>query len=376
MATRLRYVSEKKAWSDGQALEFTGFIPHIGPNGGRVIIRTLHLYMDYVMTIATAAIQGEDLWRLFGKFELVKATGGTRWKLFGDQCRIAAYAWMPKGAVPESPDIAIGAGTAGTWAIPIPVAKPRMRDGEDFAMPADDFGKAVITSMGANDLDIGTSDVTFTSGSYYIWAECYEEVGKVKFYLDDYVKSDDLQSQAQTVLTGLDGKLQDLLIHARGASGGASLANFTDVTIDEPERLLQKTKRTELLHEYRVRTRNASNGTSAQGAEVTVDPFVQGTAVAIFLHDEFTSCWDGPYVERLKLDMTNTVTLAGSRVISRVVKPRDKDAANAQAVAHGVTGGVEVATAGKTHRSLGNFDKKLQPYLPMEAPVGDGKVKA
>ena len=365
----LRYYSEAKSWSGTSQgdREFFDFVPREGPNMGRVVIDGFWVYASYDITVATAVIQGEDLARVFGQIIVEKRDGMKRWNLPGDATRIATYAFLGADRFSESADVAVASNNTGLYGLYVPMSKPLIHTPEDFALPADEFGKVVIRDVPPADLDIGTSDATIVSITYYVVVDAHEEFD-LQFHCDDVVKADLFTSTSETVLQ-CGGKLQDLLIFARGASGGASLANFTNVRIDEPRGLLQQSLRTELQREYRFKRRAVNNLNSTMGGEVRADPFANNQALAVLLHDERTSAWDGQFVDRLKLNMTNSV--ASCYAITRTHKPHSKDVIRDVAAAYGLAQAEQlgVKTKAKTKTSIMDWPPGLRPYLPLKAPL-------
>lgn len=364
-----RVRSENKNWSGTNAKdnEFFDFIPRVGPNGGRYIIDGFWLHASYDITVATAVIQGEDMARLFGGVIVEKRDGMKRWNLPGDASRIACYNFLGADRVSESADIAVASNNLGLYSMYIPMSKPLMHTPEDFALPADEFGKLVIRDVPAADLDIATSDATINSIVYYVWVDGHEEQD-LQFHVDDVVKQDLFTSTTETVAQ-IGGRVQDLLIYARGASGGAAMTNFTDIRIEEPTSMMPLTLKTELLKEQRYKRRAANNLNSTMGGEIHADPFATGQAVPVILHDERTSCFDGRYVDRMRLNMTNTV--ASCYAITRAIKPKSKDQMREIAAAYGLESAeqLSVKTKAKTRTSIGDWKPEDKPYLPYKAPL-------
>lgn len=368
MQGNLRYYSEKKSWSASKDVEFFDFIPREGPTGGRVVIDGFWVYGDWQIDNATLASEGEDFARIFGRIQVVQRDGLLRWNLPGDASRIACYGLLGPTRVGENADTSTSeTNLTGTTALYIPMSKPLVHTADDFALPNDTFAKVVVQGMSASDLDISTSDVTLDSVDYYIVADCHEE-HDLQFHCIDVVKMDELTSTTEGVIS-VNGKMHDLYLHARGASGGASLANLTDVRIDEPRGLLQTSKRTELTREYRFKRQCANNLNSTMGGELRADPFANSKACAVIISDERTSSFVGAYADRVKLNLTNSV--ASLRAITRTVKPRSAESLNAVAAAYGLkrVEQLTVKTNKKSKRNLGDWDRQHWPYLRLKAPL-------
>jgi hypothetical protein len=275
---------------------------------------------------------------------------------------------MGADAVPEQADVPAANNGTGLYALPIPMAKPLVHSPEDFSLPADEFRKIIVQMMTAGALDIGSSVVTVDTISYYVVAECHEEHDLV-FHAKDTVKADLLQGLTEGTFQ-VNGKIHDLILHANGASGGAALTNFTDIRIDEPAGMLQVSKKTELLQEYQVKRRSAKNLNSTIGSAIRSDPFLTNQASYVIASDKRTSCWEGKYIDRCKVNLTNSV--ASLYAITRAVVPMNPEQRQQIAAAYGLQSAesLVVKTDKKTSRALGQWPKKLRPYMPLKASLG------
>lgn len=368
MQGTLDHKSEVKAWSDGKEVEFFDWIPPEGPTGGRMVVHGFRLIADWQIDVATALAQGEDFPRLFTRVMVVQRDGVVRWNLTGDESRIACYGLLGPRRVSENADTgASETNLTGTTELYIPMSKPLVHTGEDFALGVESFGKVVIQGCGAAALDIGSSDVTIDSINYYVIADCSEE-HDLQFKCVDTVKADELTSTGEGVIS-VGGKIHDLYLHKRGASGATALTNLTDIRIDEPRGMLPLSKKTELVRKYRWKRGCASNLNSTMGGEVRADPFVTGGACPVFISDERTSAWSGPYADRVKLTLTNTE--ASLKAITRTVKPRSPESANQLAARYGVRAQeqIVVKTAKKTKRALGDWPREMRPYLALKTTL-------
>jgi hypothetical protein len=363
----LRFYSKTVAWS-GRASDhpINEFVPKEGPNGGRVICDKMHVYAACVVSNTGATNEAEDVHRILKNLVITTAQGVQRWNLNGDASRVALYQYEGPDAFPEVADISSSAsGLALLVHQAIPFTKRYIHTPDDFALPADEFGEVIITGPSATELDIGSADATLTSISFYCVAECHEDLD-LQFYCTDVVKQDTFQTLTEATAK-LGGKLHDLSFHAVGASGGASLANLTSVRIDQPMGLMVISTTAELLKEYRVKRKVANNLNSTAGGELRMDPFAVGAAIPVFVADDRTSCWEGPYIDELKVNMVNSV--ASVRMISRTAKPRDMGAALRVAAAYGLKGdnALVVKTKSKTKRSLSAWPEHLRNYLRLKA---------
>jgi hypothetical protein len=364
----LQYYSEKKSWSAGTDVEFFDFVPRQGPGGGRIVIDGFRCIATWQIDVATALREGEDMPRIFGRIQVVQRDGVVRWNAPGDASRILSYQFLGPSMVSENADTgATETNLTGTTELYIPMSKPLIHTPEDTALPADSFAKVIVQGMSSSDLNLGTSVVTFDAGTYYIIADCHEE-HDLQFHCVDVVKVDELTSTTEGVIS-VGGKVHDMTLWARGAAGGASLANLTSVRIDEPAGMLQTSLRTELVTRYRYKRGSAANLNSTVGSEVRSDPFTNSKACGVIVSDKRTSTFSGAYADRIKLNLDNSVS--SLRVLTRTMKPRSLESMNQIAAQYGLRSveQITVKTDKKTRRNLADWDRRDWPYLPFKAPL-------
>lgn len=361
----LRYYSEQKnyAANNGQ-LPFQDFVPREGPNGGRVVIRGFTVYAVSQIDISVQTQEGEDMANVIANVKVESANGRLRWNAPGDASRIMSYLLDGADRYTEHADIAAGNNNASIVRMYIPMRKRFTKNPDDWAMPADMFRKLVITSPTAASWATSGTTLAIDSLYFYVIAECYEEFD-LQFHCEDYVSVQDFESLTQGKFS-IDGKLHELAFHAAGASGGAALAGCTDVRIDT-KNLLDLTLTSELLADYRRRRNVGSNLASTMGSAIHADPFVAGKAIPVIYSDEETSCFEGPVLRNIKVNITNDV--ASLRALTRVVVAPDPATRNAIASAYGVKdwGSVVVKTKSKSSKGLGDWPPTLQPFLPLKA---------
>ncbi len=361
-----QYKSEVKTWSSsGGDQYFFDWIPREGPNGGRNMIDGFQLVVDGQVDVTTAVIQGEDLARMWGRILVEQTDGVKRWNLPGDASRVMSYLLAGPDKYSEHADVAASTNQAADPTLWIPMAKPYTRDPQDFALPVDMFKHLVITNMPSTDLNIGTSVVTVDSISYYVIAEVHEEL-EVRIPCVDEIAMTELTTATEGRLS-INGKLHDLTLHARGASGGASLANLTDVRIDELA-MPPFTRVPDLEAAYR-RSRNiGSNSNATIGNEVYSDPHVTDQAAAVLVADEETSFYEGPVLSSVKLNLTNSV--ASLRAIHRTIIPASQTHRARVSAAYGLQpANFRVKTAAKSKQHPKDWPEELRPFLPLKAPL-------
>lgn len=364
-AAPLRYKSKSIAWSNsgrGDATFDASFIPDQGPNGGVIVIDRIVVHADLNLTVATATTQGEDLYRAFRYVTVSQVDGEKRYdQVSGDSLRLVNYAMLGADATIEHTDFAAGTGDQKCTAV-IPLSKPFAFEPDDYALPAYLLREVKIGMAQGSDMSLGSSVVTVNSGDYWIIAECHEEFGVVQHAVDTISELDFDTASSGTM--PVNGRPHDLFLFVRGADGGASLANLTDVFIptgniyDQPYLLDPDLKQ----HYARLRGQ-ATNGTSATGAARSTDPFVGSTTracAALLAHG--TKAWEMPEVKSLLVK----TTLGGAlslRMIARATKRKTGALKKLIMETHGVNASY-IKTSGKTRRNLGDWSPEQAAYMP------------
>jgi hypothetical protein len=364
-----KYKSEVKAWnSSGGNGQFFDWVPRLGPNGGRMVIDGFYIHADLQIDTAAGAIaQGEDFARVFNRIIVEQHDGKKRWNLPGDQSRVMSILLDGIDRYTDSADVAVStSNVAADVVLYIPMSKRFTHTPDDFAMPVDNFKMLTIEFASSSVFNIGSvvvSSIDFLN--FYVIADCHEELD-LQIHCEDEVSATDLTSLTEGRLV-VGGKLHDLVLHATGASGGASLANLTDVRIDElgiPPFL----RTPDLEMEYRRKRNNGANLNSTVGADVRCDPFATDQACAVLVADSETSFFEGPTLSTVKLTLTNTV--AGLRALHRIVTPASSATRNRTSSLYNVRPEMFVVKTGsKTRRNIGEWQKELRPYLRLKADM-------
>jgi dUTPase len=374
----LRFKSGSQNWVDNTDLTFKNFIDVRGPNGGRVCLDGVWAHVDLQVDVAVAAIDGEDLPRSIHTATVEQLDGRARVKLRGDALRTIGYQLEGPDRMHEHADVGVGNNAAADVAVYIPFTKRYAKRGRDFALPAELLKEIVIRCSDGTDLGVAGGTITIDAGGtskVYLIPTWHEEFS-LELKAEDELKQTNFTNVTDAELN-ISGKLHDLSFFARGAGGGASLANFTDVQIAEgadgggggavaymPKPLLRDP---DLVMEYR-RKRHAGDSNTTVGAERYLDPHVNDRAVPVFVSDPTTRVYDGPFVDRVKFTCTNSV--ASMIAISRAVKPKSTDLADAVGARYGIRPEqMRVKTAGKTKRSTGAWEKALRVFMPMSAKL-------
>jgi hypothetical protein len=259
-------------------------------------------------------------------------------------------------------------GTTANQAIKVTLYIPMERryavEPRDYSMPVDLLQEVRIECADPTELDDDGGTVTITSLSYHVIAWCHEEFA-VRVCPYDLVSV-----MALPATTGgqipISGRLHNLALFARGTSGGASMANLTDVRIDTilPVPLTPA----DLLNQYQRDRGNANNLASADGGQVRQDPFNLSKAVPVLWTNLRTSVFDGPILDFATVALTNTV--ASTLALTTVVKPRDPAVQQAVAQRYGIADGVwRMKTKGKSKRGRDRWHPEQEAFLPLVGPL-------
>lgn len=361
------YKSAKQTHVAGSTLDFHGFVPRYGARGGRNVIDGFEVVAEMTdITVAGTAVEGEDAYRVWKRLRVEQVGGIVRWNLRGDESRVAMYHLEGAERVREHADIAIAANQNLTFSAYIPMSKRFSKRPADFALPADLLHKVSIECGDVAEIGVGGGTVTITAGRYYVIAHCHEEFD-VELKCEDEVKAAPFPSTDGITLK-VGGRLQDLAVFARGANGGAAMANFTDVRIEEliPVAL---TRDAELQRPFLRDRYNVENGTT-DGASIRNEPVAGDLAVPVIYTDEDVSPFDGPIMDDAIVYTTNTV--ASCIAIYRVVKPLSGQVAQGVLNAYGLSASdFRVKTEGKSKREAGRWtgrEDDLQ-YMPKKGPL-------
>lgn len=346
-----------------------------GPNGGRNVIDYFYLVVTGTITVAAANWAGEDVARLFSQIRVEQKDGTHRWAIAGDLTRIASFACLGADQVNEHADVAIGAAAPIFHVYTLPMRKPFAHTEGDFSLPVEEF-KQITADW--NSLAGAGAAATLTVPSFqaYVLADIREEMD-LRLKNVDQVQQFDATSLTEMTIE-VNGKLHDLIFHAAGNDGGASLANLTDARIDG---YVPTFTRQEMQQRYRTLREIGNVSTATQGAEMKADPFLFPTpatckALAMQLHGREHSPWTGKvWAERVKVNLTNTV--ASLRAITRKITPLSEEARNRACARHGVTpAAFRAATAAKSSRNPMDWPEEMRPYLPLKADLDHVKRKA
>jgi hypothetical protein len=349
----------------GTTLRFSGICPLYGPNGGRAVIDKIDVVYNFTdISFATAGNEGEDVWRSIERVVVQQTDGVERINLQGDELRIYDYLTMGADKVPEYADQGTGNNQSLTYSFPLPFEKPYSRRPKDYSLPAELLKEVRVTccGTGATSLGLGGGTVTITAANVYLLVHYHEEMN-VELKMVDAVSSQAFPATSGLTLK-VGGRLHDLVVFARGASGSASMANFTDVRIDRllPETLLRTP---DLLQPYLQSRGAALNDPGTDGGGVHNDPVSTGRAVAIFWTNEDTSPFDGDLVDEAIVRTSNTV--ASCIAIQRVVLPESEQVKRAIEQRHGIGPGEWRA---KTLSKGSNRQKWAESsYMTKSAPM-------
>lgn len=356
MSHNVPYKSDTKTIVPGAPMDLFDFVPIKGPNGGRVCVDKFILVVTGTITVATAVFNGIDVARLAQLITIEQRDGKQRWNLSGYKSRMASIYFHGIEAHVETANIAIGAGQAVDWRLVIPMTKPYIRRGKDFALPADIFRKITLTWAATASAQTGTTVLSAETLSCYVLAEWHEE-DSVEFKAEDIIKSVDFNSSTQARLA-LNGVVHDLLIMKEGTTAGGDVVSaVTDVRCEDLGTPLLT--RLDLKHSYTVKRKIGASGPTTLGTERFSDPVRSDFLIPFFCADNDTSLWDGKATDALKIDVGTG--LAGMSVISREVVEKSQANYNAQVARWGVQPkGIRMKTQSKSRRGLSDGWSKRQ----------------
>jgi len=365
----LLYTSKAIDWSDGgrgEAVFDSSFIPNVGPTGGIVVIDRIALHARLTVTVADAALAGEDVYRAIRNVTLLQVDGEKRFdQISGDSLRDISYAQLGASATHEHQDVAIGAGTTIEVTACLPLAKPFAFADDDTSLPAYLMRELKLGMAQNTDMSVGGATVTVTAGSYWVIAECREEHGVVHHSLDCWTERAFDTSDSGTI--AVNGRPQDLYLTVRGANGGASLADLREVFIPTVNIYASPLLKSPDLQQYYARARHvATNAFATKGNPLTTDPFVAartGTlrAVAALLVNGH-KVWEAPEVKNLLVKTTLDNPLA-LRILCRATKRKTAAMRDLIMSTHKVSQSY-LKTHGKTARNYRDWDPAEAAYLP------------
>lgn len=356
MSHNVPWKSETKPVQLGAPVDFIDFVPIKGPNGGRIVVDKFILCITGVITVATALWDGRDVARLITLLVVEQRDGRLRWALSGLKSRIASIFFHGIEKHIEHGNVAIGAGQAIDLRLIIPMVKPYVRRGKDFALPADVLKKITVTWNGLTGAQSGTTVLSAPTLNAYVLAEWHEE-DSIEFKAEDLVKSVDFQSQTQAKLS-LNGAVHDAIIVKEGTtSGGDSIAAITDVRCEDLGTPVLT--RQDLKNSYTIKRAVAPSGPVTPATERFLDPVREDKALPFIAADYDTSLWDGKVVDSMKIDVGTGV--ASSAIITREVVEKSQANYNAQVARWGVNPKmVGMKTDKKSRTGLGNGWNKRQ----------------
>lgn len=346
---------------NGQKLDFPKWMPRKGPNGGRVVVDFLHIVWHASdITVASAALDGRDIWRAISRVTLHQLGGRKRVDLRGDQLRIANYKLLGPRRVQEYPDVAIGANQDLSFVFTVPIAKPFMYNGTDLSLPSDLLELVEIETADEAELSVGSVDFTHTASRYYIVAEWHEEFSVI-LHAEDELKAF-TSNNAESTNLPVFGRLHDLSLHKRGASGGADVSDLGTVLLDGiHQRPMQVDP--DLSEAYRFSRELAATSAVDQGDELIADPHLAATPGAVpVVWGNGAKCYDGPLRQQIIIEYGDNDTGENLDAICHIMKPKSREVIDAVGNAYGGRG-VEIA-AKKGYQPGPDFPKEFRAFMP------------
>lgn len=345
------FKSKTFTWNPSSTDDVFDFVPLRGPGGGRVVIDRFILCITGIITVATANWNGADVVRLFRNIRIEQRDNKARWNLSGMQSRLASI--MFNGIVNhhEHATIAVAVGAAVDFRLVIPMTKPFIRRGKDFALPADIFSKITVDTNSLAGAATGTTVLSAQTLTYYVLAEWHEEFS-VEFKAEDVIKSSNFSSNTQASLN-LSGAVHDLFLLKEDstAGGGTSLSAITDARIEDLG--TPTLTRQDLVHSYRAKRGYGASGPTTPGTERFLEPVLSGFVLPLIVSDNETSLWDGRVLPTMKIDVGTG--LAGLAAVTREITEKSQANFNAQRARFGIAeNAVRMKTDGKSRRGFGD----------------------
>ena len=360
-----KFKSDVKPWANNGTLDFTDFVETRGSRGGRMVIHGISVHAILNLTVATAVIQGEDLYRAFRTITVEQKDGVRRYnEVPGHALRLISYAHNGADRTHEHKDAAVSTANFTVSAY-LPITKRYVHTPEDFGLAAELLKTVKIACALGSDMSLGTSVVTVNSGTYWVIAECHEEMSVIQHAVDEWVVRDfDSTSQSKLIT---DGRLHDLYLYIPGANGGQTLANLTEAWIEQlmAQPLL---KDPDLLQSYARQRMSCMNLFSTKGDPLRTDPFLASStgtlrACAVLLANGI-KCYEAPVRDNVVVKTTQSAALpANLSMIGRVIKPRSERVRAGIMKRYGLTNSY-IRTGGKTRRETEKWSADHAAYMP------------
>lgn len=370
------YKSKTLAWStpgNGDYVWDNSFIPVQGPNGGINVIDRIVVHGAVNRTVGTAVLLGEDAYRIARRTTITQKDGEKRFSdVFGDACRLISYAHNGSASTHEHQDEAVDTSDMNVT-VALPLAKIYSHSEDDTSLPAWMLDEVRVAQPTNADLSIGTSVVTLVTGTFWLIAECHEERTPVLHAVDSWTQNDTETTTAGTIQ--VNGRLKDLYLMVRGATGGASLANITDAKIDQLQQspLLRMPDLNQIYNRARG---GATNLFSTKGNPLRTDPFqvsdsgtMRALAVLLATGDKV---WEGPEQRTALLRLSLGGALTPITMISRATRRKTKIGREMIMDLHKCNASV-IVTSGKTKRQHKEWDPIQAAYMPEEFYRTDGR---
>lgn len=367
--------STPQTYSEGADLYFRGFVER-EREGKRVVISALEVVVDYTdIDVSVASIPGEDMARAIANVTVEQIDGVKRVNnISGEALRILNWAQLGVGGVNEAADEGTGTGSAVKVSVLIPMEKPFMLRGEDYALPADSF-KQIIVRCGANaDIAVGGATLAINTAQVYVIAHCFLD-SEVKLYAQD-VWEETLFQTTYNCQASIGGRLQDAYLY-KSATTLASLANVTSVNIPTQSIMpIDLNFRPDLVQSF-LRSRGDVANSSTQGTAKTSNPFASDNdkVLPILWHTPRTRAYHGRQLGTVDIRTTHASDVTSLRLLTRTCKPRTAALENTIAKAYGIPRNAwRVNTARGTKRDPKRWDPRHLAYMPLKGTNANAQL--
>lgn len=298
-----------------------------GPANGRNMARGFWMHFDGTGTTAGAATLGEDRVRIFGNVEVHLKDGTIVYDgVPADQIAATNFEALGADRNHDHADTGVGAGESLDAVLYVPLALPFEHDEELCgAVGVDEIAYIKWTFGVAADFALGSATISAIAGNYWIEPDIFESFS-VHAPIRYVFRRAIFTSATQASFDMPGGKLRSLMLHKRGAEGGASLSTIPTVQIPALQ-MPAVLSDPDLLSMYSFYRKVVPGLAATQGGAVRRDIVRSGRAISVVLPDGKDTAAEGPTLAGPVTvnfpSSTVTVDANGPWFLYRVALPQD-----------------------------------------------------
>lgn len=355
MSIRLEWISEQKSFSMSAPtnIDFVSTRDVVGPNGGRMVIDSMNLVIEGVITVATQAVDGRDVHAWVSQISVEQNDGEQRnAPLTGPQHRLVTISQVGPESYAENLGVSIGAAQAVSVRIPIVYEQPQFAArGADWCLGLEMLRKITVRPATLAEASRGTAALSAATLNAYVEFFGHEEMFLEAKCMDEY------SLVAFTSLTQVTASLSGPLLGAWLVStsglasatvgGGGSVSTITDYRIDGLS--IPTTPRARRLSQYRLLRHRGNTSASAVAGEVYADPIQEGKMLPLLPPQVPTQApWDAFTRGPLNLRFDVVPGQANLELLVRTAKKRSPKSWELSCRAFGIDpsgGGAKIKTA-------------------------------